>query len=66
MLPPASARCVATAHRLYAAILGRIEARDYDVFTGRARVPSLTKAATALGAFVHAPGAATVTAGTGR
>ena len=61
-----AARCVATAHRLYSAILGRIEARDYDVFTGRARVPSLTKAATALGAFVHAPGAATVTAGTGR
>ena len=66
LLPPASARCVATAHRLYSAILGRIEARDYAVFTGRARVPSLTKAATALGAFVHAPGAATVTAGTGR
>ena len=48
-----------------AAILQRIEARDYDVFTGRARVPSVTKAATALGAFVHAPGSATAPAGTG-
>lgn len=56
LLPPASARCVATAHRLYSAILGRIEARDYDVFTGRARVPSLTKAATALGALAHTTG----------
>ena len=65
LLPPASARCVATAHRLYSAILQRIEARDYDVFTGRARVPSVTKAATALGAFVHAPGSATAPAGTG-
>jgi 15-cis-phytoene synthase len=65
LLPPASARCVATAHRLYSAILGRIEARDYDVFTGRARVPSVAKAATALAAFVHAPGSATVPAGTG-
>ena len=48
MLPPASARCVDTAHRLYSAILGRIEARDFDVFTGRARVPLMKKAATAL------------------
>lgn len=48
LLPPASARCVSTAHRLYSAILGRIEARDFDVFTGRARVPLITKAATAL------------------
>lgn len=47
-LPPRSARCVATAHRLYSAILDRIEARDYDVFSGRARVPTLRKAATAL------------------
>ena len=64
-LPPASARCVATAHRLYSAILGRIEARDYDVFSGRARVPSAAKAATALRAFLHVPGSATVPAGTG-
>jgi len=39
LLPPRSARCVATAHTLYSGILERIEARDYDVFTGRARVP---------------------------
>lgn len=48
MLPPASARCVGTAHQLYSAILGRIEARDFDVFTGRARVPLWRKATTAL------------------
>ena len=58
LLPPASARCVATAHRLYSAILGRIEARDYDVFSGRARVPTLSKAATAVAALVRRPGSA--------
>jgi phytoene synthase len=46
---------VATAHRLYSAILGRIEARDYDVFTGRARVPTPAKAATALAALLRQP-----------
>ncbi len=55
LLPSASARCVATAHRLYSAILGRIEDRDYDVFTGRARVPTLAKAATAASALVGRP-----------
>ncbi len=54
-LPPASARCVATAHRLYSAILARIEARDYDVFTGRARVPTPAKAATAVAALLRDP-----------
>src|ERR671910_681443 len=43
-LPPASARCIRAARRLYAAILDRIEASDYDVFTRRARVPSWRKA----------------------
>lgn len=47
MLPPASARCVATALRLYSAILTRIEDADYDVFSRRARVPTVVKAATA-------------------
>lgn len=47
MLPPASARCVATAHRLYAQILDRIEAADYDVFSDRRRVPTWRKLATA-------------------
>lgn len=59
LLPDASRRCVHTARRLYAGILDRIEAADYDVFTQRARVPTWRKAAlaaTALG------GAAAVTA----
>jgi 15-cis-phytoene synthase len=43
-LPPASARCIGAARRLYAAILDQIEAADYDVFTWRARVPSWRKA----------------------
>jgi len=46
MLPPSSARCVATARELYARILELIEARDYDVFTDRARVASWSKATT--------------------
>ncbi len=46
MLPPSSARCVATARELYARILEKIETRDYDVFTGRARVASWSKATT--------------------
>lgn len=45
LLPPVSARCIATALALYAAILGRIEANDYDVFSRRARVPILSKLA---------------------
>ncbi len=44
LLPPASARCVGSARVLYAGILGRIEANDYDVFTSRARVPAWRKA----------------------
>jgi len=43
-LPPASARCVATARTLYAGILDEIERADYDVFTRRARVPRRRKA----------------------
>lgn len=46
-LPPASRRCVATARVLYARILERIEAADYDVFAGRVRVPRTQKAALA-------------------
>jgi phytoene synthase len=55
MLPPASARCVAAALELYSAILGRIEARDYDVFTGRSRVPTWRKAVTAASIWVAGP-----------
>jgi isopentenyl-diphosphate delta-isomerase type 1 len=46
-LPGASRRCVATARVLYARILERIEAADYDVFGSRARVPTPLKAALA-------------------
>jgi 15-cis-phytoene synthase len=45
LLPPASARCVSAARILYARILDRIEAADYDVFGRRARVPTIEKAA---------------------
>lgn len=58
LLPPASARCVGTALALYARILERIEARDYDVFSGRARVPTWRKAVTAAGSLVAGPRAA--------
>ncbi|WP_370325779.1 phytoene/squalene synthase family protein [Euzebya sp.] len=44
MLPPASARCIRTAHRLYAGILDRVEASDYQVFRDRAVVPTWQKA----------------------
>ena len=46
-LPGASRRCVATARVLYARILERIEAADYDVFASRARVSTPAKAALA-------------------
>ncbi len=44
LLPGSSARCVATARVLYSQILDAVEARDYDVFGGRARVPTRHKA----------------------
>jgi len=47
MLPPASARCIAGARDLYSRILERIEAADYDVFSGRAAVPTWQKLAVA-------------------
>jgi phytoene synthase len=55
MLPPASARCVGTALDLYSRILERIESRDYDVFSGRARVPTWRKAVTAASILVAGP-----------
>lgn len=45
MLPERSARCIAAARVLYAQILDRIEAADYDVFARRASVSTATKAA---------------------
>jgi phytoene synthase len=47
MLPPRSARCVGAARVLYAQILDRIERANYNVFGGRARVPTARKALTA-------------------
>lgn len=55
MLPPASARCVGTALVLYARILDRIEARDYDVFSGRVAVPTAVKALTAARMLLTGP-----------
>jgi phytoene synthase len=55
LLPGASARCVGTARVLYARILDRIEDNDYDVFSGRLRVPTWRKAATAGRILVAGP-----------
>ena len=45
-LAPIERRCIASARTLYAGILDVIEARGYDVFDGRARVPTWRKVAT--------------------
>lgn len=55
MLPPASRRCVATALVLYSRILDRIEAADYDVFSGRHRVPGKEKLAVAIRTVLVGP-----------
>ncbi|HOC13144.1 MAG TPA: phytoene/squalene synthase family protein [Propionicimonas sp.] len=55
LLPSRSARCVATALTLYSQILDRIERNDYDVFSGRLRVPTWRKAATALTILATGP-----------
>ena len=47
LLPPSSARCVWAARVLYSEILDEIEMADYDVFSGRVRVPRRRKAAIA-------------------
>ncbi|GAA1396157.1 phytoene/squalene synthase family protein [Luteococcus peritonei] len=47
LLPPASRRCVGTARLLYARILDLVEDNDYDVFSGRLRLPTWRKAMTA-------------------
>ena len=44
LLPPASARCIRAARVLYGEILEVVEERGYDVFSGRARVPTPRKA----------------------
>lgn len=45
MLPKQSARSIGAARVLYGRILDKIEARDYDVFSGRASVSTWEKAA---------------------
>lgn len=55
LLPPASARCVSVAHRLYSQILDRIEAADYNVFARRLVVPTASKATTAARALISGP-----------
>ncbi len=47
MIAPSSRACVRIAHRLYAQILDRIEAGDYDLFRRRAAVPTSRKLAVA-------------------
>ncbi|MEV4151242.1 phytoene/squalene synthase family protein [Amycolatopsis sp. NPDC049691] len=54
MLHPASRPCVRTAYVLYGGILDRIEAVDYNVFGGRARVPRHRRLAAAGDALVRA------------
>jgi phytoene synthase len=54
MLPPASVRCIRTAHRLYAGILDAVEASDYQVFRVRAQVPGWRKAVVAARELVTA------------
>jgi phytoene synthase len=55
LLPPRSARCVGTARVLYSQILNQIERKRYDVFSGRARVPTWRKAVTAARMMVTGP-----------
>ncbi len=53
MLTPSSRRCIRVAHRLYAEILDRIEAADWQVFGVRAAVPPGRKAAVAVRELVR-------------
>ncbi|MFV2198600.1 phytoene/squalene synthase family protein [Nocardiopsis sp. LOL_012] len=54
MLSPVARPCVATAFRLYRAILDEIRAADYDVWSARHRVSDLRKAAAAVPALARA------------
>ena len=51
LLPTRSRRCVATALVAYREILDRIEAAEYDVFSGRISVPTSRKLRIALGQY---------------
>jgi len=53
LLPPASARCVRVAHRVYGAILDEVEARGRDVFAERIVVPPVRRIRLALSAVLR-------------
>jgi phytoene synthase len=53
LLPPWSARAIRTARVLYARILDEIEAQDHDVFSRRARVPTMRKLTVAAGSMLR-------------
>lgn len=53
LLGGAAQRCVATARVLYARILDLLEDADYDVFSGRHRVPTRDKATLAARMLTH-------------
>ncbi|NUR74603.1 MAG: phytoene/squalene synthase family protein [Hamadaea sp.] len=53
LLPPASARCVRVAHRVYGAILDEIEARGRDVFAERVVVSPVRRIRLALTAALR-------------
>ncbi|MFV0460896.1 MAG: squalene/phytoene synthase family protein [Actinomycetales bacterium] len=53
-LNPAGQRCVNAARMLYAQILDLIEDADYDIFSGRLRVPTTRKARVAAAQVVRA------------
>ena len=54
MLHPTSRDCVQTAITLYGGILAEVERADYQVLTGRVRVPTTHRARVALPALVRA------------
>jgi phytoene synthase len=53
LLPPRSRRCVGAAFRSFRAILRRIAANDFDVFTRRASVPTSRKVHGVASELVH-------------
>jgi phytoene synthase len=55
MLEPRSQACIRIVHRLYSEILDRVEAADWQVFAGRAAVPTRRKAIVALREVVRRP-----------
>jgi phytoene synthase len=56
MLAPGSQGCMWAAYRLYAGILDEVEAQDYDVFAGRATVPTWRRLMVALSCVLSRPG----------